>query len=229
MSTRKGILLSRAALMVALLSAGSPAFAQFIQAGIKGGVPLTDYFDAINVPFNCCSGRQSYTSSTNRYTVGPTIEVSLPFHLAIELDALYKRYRFRGTTFGVDTISYAKTTANSWEFPLLLKYKLPTPFIHPFADVGISFHRLTGVKEVSNGFIVPLPTPFVSTTDTPEELDHRFNTGFVIGGGAEIHVPFIHISPEIRYTRWGNETFRSSDRDLTSSQNQVEFLVGLTF
>ena len=53
--------------------------------------------------------------------------------------------------------------------------------------------------------------------------------GFVIGGGAQIRVPVVRISPEILYTRWSNENFSSADRDLASSRNQLEILVGVTF
>ena len=205
-----------------------PASAQLIQWGVKAGVPATDYFDAVAAPFNAL-GRVSYTSNTNRYTVGPTIEVSIPFHLGIEMDALYKRYHFTGTTFGVDTIAQEKTTANSWEFPILLKYKSTIPVIHPFVDAGISLHRLADVTQVISRRIFPSPTQFVTTTDTPPELNHRFNAGFVLGAGMAVRVSAIHISPEIRYTRWGSENFRAPTGDLDSAQNQVEFLVGLTF
>jgi hypothetical protein len=78
-------------------------------------------------------------------------------------------------------------------------------------------------------FIAPRPNPFVSTTDNPRQLGHRFNMGFVIGGGAQIRVPVVRISPEILYTRWSNENFSSADRDLASSRNQLEILVGVTF
>jgi hypothetical protein len=88
---------------VLFLAAGSSSFAQLIQGGIKGGVPLTDNFNAIAAPFNCCSGIRSFTSTTNRYTVGPTVEVALPLNLSLELDALYKRYHYRETAFGIDT------------------------------------------------------------------------------------------------------------------------------
>ena len=227
MTNRPGVAVCRTA-FVLFLATGSSSFGQFIQGGIRGGVPLTDNFDAIAAPFNCCSGIRSFTSTTNRYTVGPTVEVALPFKLSLELDALYKRYHYRETTFGVDTQARTKTTSNSWEFPLLLKYKLPPRLLRPFVDTGLSLHHVGGVKEAS-AFIVFPSTQFFSSSYSSPLLVHSFNTGFVIGGGGEIRAPFVHISPEIRYTRWVNENFRSPDHNLTSSRNQVEFLVGLTF
>ena len=132
-------LLVRTVVAASFFVAVSSAFAQQLEWGVKAGVPATDYFDAVSVPFNCCSGRASYTSSTNRYTVGPAIEISLPLRLGVEVDTLYKRYRFRSRSFGVDTFSQEKTTANSWEFPLLLKYKPTNAFKHTFIDAGRHF------------------------------------------------------------------------------------------
>jgi hypothetical protein len=49
----------------------------------------------------------------------------------------------------------------------------------------------------------------------------------VIGGGVGIHALFLHISPEVRYTRWTSQHFTSFL--LNSNQNQAEFLLGITF
>jgi len=64
------------------LLAGSPAMSQIIQWGLKAGIPATDNFQTIS-----SSPLRSFTSSTNRYTLGPTIEISLPFRLGLEVDA----------------------------------------------------------------------------------------------------------------------------------------------
>ena len=51
----------------------------------------------------------------------------------------------------------------------------------------------------------------------------------MIGAGLDIHALILHVSPEFRYTRWGAQHFLSSNGGLGSSQNQAEFLVGITF
>jgi hypothetical protein len=53
------------------------------------------------------------------------------------------------------------------------------------------------------------------------------STGVAVGGGVDIHAAFLHISPEVRYTRWMTQRF--AEYGLTSNQNQAEFLVGITF
>jgi outer membrane protein with beta-barrel domain len=206
-----------------LLFAALPAHAQLVQWGVKAGVPVTENFAT-------ASGlRQSFTSSTNRYVVGPTVEVALPHGFGFELDALYKRLHFNGTTTSIDVVTQEKTTANSWEFPLLLKYKPTEGGIRPFVDAGVSFHSIADVKQLVSTRVIPRPVAVVTATDNPPELNDNFNAGFVLGGGIELRAPLIHISPEIRYTRWGSENFRSPSGFLNSSQNQVEFLVGFTF
>jgi len=51
----------------------------------------------------------------------------------------------------------------------------------------------------------------------------------VMGVGLDIHALVIHLSPEIRYTRWGTEHFKLPNGSFLSNQNQAEFLVGITF
>jgi hypothetical protein len=72
-------------------------------------------------------------------------------------------------------------------------------------------------------------TPNVTsfTTDHPNELQNRFSAGFSVGAGAEFRESKMHISPELRYTRWG---FANIERSaLTSNPNQLEFMLGVTF
>ena len=53
-------------------------------------------------------------------------------------------------------------------------------------------------------------------------------TGFVVGGGLDIHLLILHISPELRYTRWGAKHFLDPNGGFSSNQNQAEFLLGIT-
>jgi hypothetical protein len=39
----------------------------------------------------------------------------------------------------------------------------------------------------------------------------------------------IHISPEVRYTRWGTANFNSSSGVLTSNLNALDIIIGITF
>lgn len=73
--------------------------------------------------------------------------------------------------------------------------------------------------------------PSTSTTSTaePSELRHTSTTGLVLGAGLDFKVPLLHLTPEVRYTRWRANLFQDSSDLLSSSRNQVEFLVGVTW
>jgi opacity protein-like surface antigen len=198
-------------LLLCLLAA--PGFAQWFSIGVKGGVPLTNAFDTVT------QGDVSYLTDTKRYTVGPVVDLRFPLGLGVEFNALYKRltYEFQeGTTRG-------STTANSWEFPLLLKIRAPSEGIRPYLSTGASFRRLNDVKQTL-GSIVSGNFSEV----TPSELENRFAAGFVIGGGLEFGDRF-RVAPEIRYTRWGWENFSIPSGALRTNLNQVDFLLGLHF
>ena len=64
-----------------LLSIFSSAavFAQPVSFGVKAGLPLTDFIDTVS------GSRTTVTSVTNRYIVGPTIELRLPFGFGVEV------------------------------------------------------------------------------------------------------------------------------------------------
>jgi hypothetical protein len=45
----------------------------------------------------------------------------------------------------------------------------------------------------------------------------------------DVKVLVIHITPEVRFTRWGAKHFIDPIGLLNSKQNQAEFLLGITF
>jgi outer membrane protein W len=209
---------------VLLLLLGSlAAFAQPFTVGIKAGVPLTDFLNATE------TGTFSYTAPATRYIVGATAELKLPASLAIEFDALYRRVHYNGTGNGVDVFTSSQTTGNAWEFPLLLKYRFHAPVVRPYVDAGAAFDTLTGLNQTVTQTLIPSGSASTSTTGNPPELKNTTTAGFVLGAGVDIHAIFLHISPEVRYTRWTSAQISAANGLLRSNQNQAEFLVGFTF
>jgi len=195
------------------------AFAQPFSAGIKAGVPLNDFLNAAG------NGTFDYTAPTQRYIIGGMAEVRLPLGLGVEFDALYRRLSYTGSGNLVDVFTTSKTTGSNWEFPLLLKYRFHFPVVRPYLDAGVAWDTLAGVKQTvtETGF---LP---ISTTSSPSELKRNGTMGIVVGGGVDIHAVFLHISPEIRFTRWNSTQISDALGLLHSNLNQGEFLVGVTF
>lgn len=205
--------------LITFLFSSIAVFAQPFSAGIKAGVPLTDFLNAAE------SGTFNYSAPTNRYIVGGTAELRLPLGLGIEFDALYRRLHFAGSGNLVDITTTSSGTASNWEFPLLLKYRFRFPVVRPYLDGGVAWDTLAGFKQTFSE--IPLP---VNTLLLPSaELQKNTTMGIVLGGGVDIHAIFLHISPEIRFTRWNTAQIGDTMGLLRSNLNQAEFLVGFTF
>ena len=86
---------------------------------------------------------------------------------------------------------------------------------------------LTGLSQMTASENIFGTLVSVTTNSRPYELTDHTTEGFVAGGGIDLSVRRIHLLPEIRYTRWGNHF--SGRFGVQSKQNQVEFLVGVTF
>jgi opacity protein-like surface antigen len=198
------------ALLILLLSV--PAYAQLFGFGVRGGVPLTDFANTVE------SQNFTFNTHTGRYVIGPTAELRLPFGLGVEVDALYRHMSYTGSGVAGSIIS---TGLNSgmWEFPVLGKYRFPGKIARPFVDAGVSFNRLVGLTQSVSATV---------SSGTPVIAHDSSATGFVIGGGLDLHF-VLHFTPEIRYTRWGSQQFVDPTGLLHSNQNQAEVLVGITF
>ena len=215
------------------LAGTAAAFAQPFSFGIKGGVPLTDFFDAVH------SDNFGYFSSTNRYIVGPTAELRLPFGFGIEFDALYRHLHYTSVEPSANPLISSVTSSTesgAWEFPLLLKYRFHFPLVRPFVDGGVAWDTLSGLSQTVTQIIPVSGTITSSSNSSPSELQHSTINGIVFGGGVDIHALVIHILPEIRYTHWTSPHFAINDigvpstpvGSLHSTQDQFEFLVGFT-
>lgn len=159
------------------------------------------------------------------------VELKLPHGFGVECDALYQRLGFAEVTKAVAVIyTYTNASANTWEFPLLAKYRIPPiASLHPYVDAGPSFRTVSGVS-VSTTTIIEFGGNMVSgpvhSASDPHFRD-RSNAGVAAGLGMEFRLGFLHIAPEARYTHWLED--RQPDPYLYSSQDQVEVLLGITF
>jgi hypothetical protein len=187
------------------------AFAQsLLSFGVKGGVPLTDAFEVAQ------SGNFGYVQDTKRWTLGPMIQLNLPVGFAVEFNAMYRRLNYNSTD-----IEERGVRANSWQFPLLLKYRFGDGSVRPYIAGGGAFQHISDIKQVSR---------ILGESENAPELNERNNVGAVIAGGIQLGGGGLTISPEIRYTRWGSENFRDNFRELLRfNKNQAELLIGITF
>ncbi|MBL8173056.1 MAG: PorT family protein [Bryobacterales bacterium] len=138
----------------------------------------------------------------NRFVVGPTLEIRLPAGLGVNLDFLYRRYQFQTVTPS-GTLTKG---AGQFEIPVMLRYHFPGILARPFIAGGPVWSTITGLNSTRN------------------------STGVALGAGIDIHIPFAHVTPELRYTRRFQDTVVTAPSgSLKSLSNQIDLLVGFTF
>jgi hypothetical protein len=207
-------------LLASLISAAAAFPAGLFSIGVKGGVPFTDAFNAAT------NGNLTYVTHSDNWTLGPEFDLNLPFGIGIEADALYRGLKYQSTQNLVDQLETSTTSARAWDFPLLLKWKAPTGPFRPYVVAGPTFRGLTSIKQVTSFFSANSGTTISQSSSNPGSLKSQFITGMTLGGGIQV---LGHVAPEIRYTRWGWDSFRDPSGLLKSNPNQLEFLVGITF
>ena len=119
--------------------------------GVIGGAGLTQDFQNFDLP-PCCGpmpGSQVSVlgvSTPYRWMAGGTAEVRLPFHLSLEVDAIFHELEFSTGAEGSGLQHFLQPIhVVTWEFPVLAKYHFPLPArlstsrVKPFIDAGPAF------------------------------------------------------------------------------------------
>jgi hypothetical protein len=171
----------------------------------------------------------SATPESRRYVAGPMIELGLPRGFAIEFDALYHRngYLIGHSNFAGSVIESER--ANSWEFPIVLKYKLPVSKVKPFVEVGVAPRSISGTISES-GVNVNLLTGQLTPFSGSSKTDWSNSLGVVAGGGVQFGVGRLRVSPELRYTHWTSAPingFFGDGPSYYSTQEQVDVSIGI--
>lgn len=135
-------------------------------------------------------------SENSHFVIGPMVDLRLPI-IGFEADALFHYVSLRNRT---PTVS----SGSNWQFPIVGKVRLPTtPILKPYGEIGVAFRAFTG---------------------SGSDLSMASKKGFVIGAGLDIHAIVIHITPELRFTRWGS----GQPIFIQANESQFEFLVGFS-
>jgi opacity protein-like surface antigen len=193
--------------------------AQPVSAGIKAGLPFTGFLSEV---------QSGSTTDTSHYLFGPEVELRLPLGLSVEFDALYRRFSYVGISGSSNAVTSTGSSGN-WEFPLVAKYKFPSPLVHPYVEAGVAWDALSGLTNTASSVLSNSAIPVGVTPPPAPVASSQTTMGVVIGGGVDIHVlKLFHIAPELRYTRWAKDYFNLSGV-LNSTKNQAELLVGFTF
>ena len=206
-------------LALALLMTLDPAASgQRLYWGVIGGTGLTPDFSryAVSAPADVFGNPASdfeHLPGSRSFIFGGLLEVRLTGSLAIETEVLHRPLRditvltvFPAGGPGVTTTNKF-VAANTWEFPVMLKWNLPSPLargrVRPFLEGGPAFRTSQNDSAV-------LPSQF----------------GMTAGVGAAIHFGNLRVAPTIRYTRWNKETHFPP---YPTKGDQVEFLSSLAW
>ncbi len=114
---------------------------------------------------------------------------------------------------------------------MLLKYRLPVPFVKPYAEVGYTPRHISG-SYTSVGYMVDIPTGENRPSTSQGEWKPDAGHGITTGGGVEFGGRHLRLAPELRYTRWNNDPvglFGSQGYRVSAARNQVEVLIGITW
>ncbi len=196
-------------------------------AGINGGAALTDLMGRIS------GYRMSGYSEAKRYTVGPVLEIRLPASFTAEFSGLYRRAGFTYQYLASVRIVTSRVRANSWEFPMLVKYYIGgrSAVARPYVFGGYVLRFLSNAQQTT--YTSPLPLlPPLPIYHEGYRLDSNPSHGMATGGGLSLKAGPVHIAPEIRYTGWFTVPF---DMDtpyvftVQSARHQVDLLVTVTF
>jgi hypothetical protein len=211
-----------------------PVWGQGFHAGLKLGIPMTDYFDTGST--GSLHGGAVYSAGTRRYTLGISGEWRLSSRFGFEVDALYHRMGYTANVNFFDSASgnFSKSTAevkgNSLDFPILAKYRFGR-VVKPYVAAGGVLRHIGPVSETGEQTVGSLAANTSSTSplnSAPSELRKRFYPGVTVAGGIEIGWGRLRVLPELRYTRW-TANIAGPGGVLRFAPNQAEFLVGVLF
>ena len=212
-----------------------PVWGQDIHAGLKLGVPFTQYFETGTT--GSLHGSAEYSAATRRYTLGASGEWRMTHAFGFEADALYHRMGYVGLVNYFDSAngnfsnSAIDVKGDSWDFPVMAKYRFGR-VVRPYVAGGGVLRYVGPVHGRGEQTIGSLVTRTGTTspldTTEPSELRKRFYPGLTVAGGIEIGRARLRVLPEFRYTRW-TANISGPNGVLRFAPNQAEFIVGVLF
>ena len=200
------------------MTLGTAASGQRLYWGVIGGTGLTNDFPryAASAPADAY-GNPAYhfehLPGSRSFIFGGLLEVQLTSSFAIEADVLHRPLRDTSifTQFPAGGPSVTTTNnylaSNTWEFPVMLKWNLPSPLargrVRPFLAGGAAFRTSQDDSAV-----------------LPSQI------GMTAGAGAAIHFGRLRVAPTMRYTRWDKE---AQFPLYATKADQIEFLTSVAW
>jgi len=199
------------------MTVNGAAWGQRLYWGVIGGTGLTPDFPVYDLsgPADVYGNPAfdfRHLPGSRRFILGGLLEIQLTSNLAIETDVLHRPLpttimftQFLAAGPSVSTKKFL--AANTWEFPVMVKWNLPFPMrrgrVRPFLEGGPAFRT-------SQNDSAALPSQF----------------GMTAGAGVAIHFGPLRLAPTIRYTRWDKD---AGSPYYPTKGDQVEFLTSVAW
>jgi hypothetical protein len=182
---------------------------------------------------------------SQRIGYGLTAQARIKGHFYLNISGLLHRLAYQENTTVSTTVTevlngstYPQVTTTSTQdntharmidIPVLLRYygtgKRPgSP--RWFLEIGGEYQTLSGIRTSTNS--TDASGTVTCCTNSPDAAQHTGIKGAVVGAGIQFTDEFgIHVTPEVRYTRW----YESNFNYLSTTQNrqQVEADISITF
>jgi hypothetical protein len=200
------------------------ASAQWLSAGVTGGVPISPH-SAYYADVTTLDGKTGPNDLLLKpYTVGAVVEARLlqGFSLVGEFDytRIHQDFTFYNVKFGaVNFGTRGATAANVWLFPMLVRYNIGHRRLTPFVNAGATLRHLgdfTGSGTQLDFYLQPQPLTFHATPGGNPAV------AITAGVGVRSHVWRADVSAELRFLHWTTSY-------LVPAQNQGMLQVAVIF
>jgi hypothetical protein len=200
------------------------ALAQWLSAGVTGGVPISPQSSQLGTGHSANGVPGPNDLILKPYILGGTVQIKLLWKLSAVADFQYERIHqdFTYSNVGAgqtDVGTRGGASANVWLFPLLLRYDLHRRRVSPFVDLGAALRRLgpfNGQGYQLDFYYQPHPVSSHTVPGGNPEI------AIAAGAGIRTRVPLFDLASEVRFIHWTTGYF-------VPVQNQAVLIVSVTF
>jgi hypothetical protein len=174
--------------------------------GVIAGATITDDFRSTTFTSRNFLDQQTITyrqsSGPRVFSIGPMVEAVAGRAFSVQASAIYRPLHLQTQVAGSGTPRAFTSKWSTWQFPVLVRYRVSDRTVTPVVELGPSFRR------------------------RQEILGSKLSAvGVTAGAGVDARLGRFRLSPALRYTHWGPESRSGQSGKL---RNELAVLVGLS-
>lgn len=216
-----------------------------VSLSVEGFTLVPGRTDTINTSSSLNTVFQT-TGASERIGYSLTVQGRVTRHFYVDLSGVLRRIGYQLTTTVNTTVTnvlngttYPSTTSTSThedtradliDIPLMVRYyglgKNGPRSPRWFLEIGGTGRVVTDIRTSVD--TTDASGTLTCCTYTPATPAHRYSYGPTVGAGLQFTDEFgIHVTPEVRYTRWQRPVF--NNLTTTTTVNELEAVISLTF